>query len=101
MSLPELRQVVRVWVEQYQSLAAVPWIHHVQVFENCGAIMGASNPHPHCQIWANQSLPNEPARSRSRSLNTVFAIILACYVIISRSSRNGRTALSVRMRHLP
>jgi UDPglucose--hexose-1-phosphate uridylyltransferase len=64
MSLPELRQVVSVWVEQYQSLADVPWIHHVQVFENCGPIMGASNPHPHCQIWANQSLPNEPAKEQ-------------------------------------
>src|SRR5205807_10427445 len=33
-----------------------------QIFENRGAMMGASNPHPHCQIWASRSLPNEPAR---------------------------------------
>lgn len=61
MTPVELRQVVDVWIEQYQSLGAQPWIQHVQIFENRGAIMGASNPHPHCQIWANHSLPNEPA----------------------------------------
>jgi len=65
MSPPELRQVVNIWVEQYQSLAASPWIHHVQIFENCGSIMGTSNPHPHCQIWANASLPNEPAKEQA------------------------------------
>ncbi len=61
MNPAEVRQVVDVWVEQYQSLSAQPWINHVQIFENRGAMMGASNPHPHCQIWANHSLPNEPA----------------------------------------
>ncbi|HXN24872.1 MAG TPA: UDP-glucose--hexose-1-phosphate uridylyltransferase [Candidatus Dormibacteraeota bacterium] len=61
MNPVELRQVVDVWVEEYQSLGARPWISYVQIFENRGAIMGASNPHPHCQIWANHSLPNEPA----------------------------------------
>ena len=37
-------------------------VRHVQIFENRGALMGASNPHPHCQIWANATLPNIPAR---------------------------------------
>lgn len=32
----------------------------VQIFENKGAIMGCSNPHPHCQIWASSFMPNEP-----------------------------------------
>jgi UDPglucose--hexose-1-phosphate uridylyltransferase len=68
MSPPELRQVVNIWIEQYQSLAAIPWIHHVQIFENYGSIMGASNPHPHCQIWANASLPNEPAKEQASLL---------------------------------
>ena len=57
-----LQRVVEVWVEQYQELGALPFINHVQIFENRGAIMGASNPHPHCQIWANANLPNEPAK---------------------------------------
>jgi UDPglucose--hexose-1-phosphate uridylyltransferase len=57
-----LRGVVDVWTEQYRELGALPFINHVQIFENRGAIMGASNPHPHCQIWANENLPNEPAK---------------------------------------
>jgi UDPglucose--hexose-1-phosphate uridylyltransferase len=62
MSLPELRAVVDGWVEQYSSLSQMSWIRHVQIFENRGELMGASNRHPHCQIWANASLPNLPAR---------------------------------------
>src|SRR5262249_32447962 len=44
---------------QYRELGTIPWIKHVQIFENRGAVMGASNPHPHCQIWANAHLPNQ------------------------------------------
>jgi UDPglucose--hexose-1-phosphate uridylyltransferase len=62
MSEDELANVVDVWAEQYKNLASLPWVHHIQVFENRGALMGASNPHPHCQIWANASAPNEPAK---------------------------------------
>lgn len=65
MSSQELRAVVDVWTEQYLSLAEIPWIHHVQIFENRGALMGASNPHPHCQIWANSTIPNEPAKEQA------------------------------------
>jgi UDPglucose--hexose-1-phosphate uridylyltransferase len=62
MSAVEVRQVVDVWCEQFRELAELQWVGHVQVFENRGALMGASNPHPHCQIWANATLPNIPAR---------------------------------------
>ncbi|MGA9498338.1 MAG: UDP-glucose--hexose-1-phosphate uridylyltransferase [Terriglobales bacterium] len=68
MDPPDLWQVINVWIEQYQSLAALPWIHHVQIFENCGPIVGASNPHPHCQVWGNASLPNEPAKEHASLL---------------------------------
>src|SRR5205809_3778811 len=59
MSVDELRRVVNAWVEQYCALGQIPWINHVQIFENRGEMMGASNPHPHCQIWANETVPNE------------------------------------------
>jgi UDPglucose--hexose-1-phosphate uridylyltransferase len=62
MSARELRGVVDAWTEQYVSLAQIPWVQHVQIFENRGELMGASNPHPHCQIWANATLPNLPSR---------------------------------------
>ena len=40
----------------------MPQINHVQIFENRGAMMGASNPHPHCQIWATHSVPDIPGK---------------------------------------
>jgi UDPglucose--hexose-1-phosphate uridylyltransferase len=59
LALPELRAVIDCWCEQSAQLAdGYRW---VQVFENKGAMMGCSNPHPHGQIWATRSLPSEPA----------------------------------------
>ena len=62
MTAPEIETVVDAWTEQYVELAAQPFVQHVQIFENRGAMMGASNPHPHCQIWATEHVPDEPAR---------------------------------------
>ena len=62
MQPEEVRSVVDVWTRQYEELAEVPWVRHVQIFENRGVLMGASNPHPHCQIWANGEVPNVPMR---------------------------------------
>jgi len=57
MTTAELAPVVDVWAAQYAELGALPQIGFVQVFENRGAMMGASNPHPHGQIWATEHLP--------------------------------------------
>jgi UDPglucose--hexose-1-phosphate uridylyltransferase len=62
MEPADLRRVVDVWAEQFQELAAMPLIRYVQIFENRGPMMGASNPHPHCQIWSNHAIPNEIAK---------------------------------------
>jgi len=62
--MPE-RTVVDVWREQFLELGSIPGIQYVQIFENRGAMMGASNPHPHCQIWANAHLPTVPAREQA------------------------------------
>ena len=62
MSVPELRHVVDAWVREFSELASDPHIRAVQIFENRGAMMGCSNPHPHGQIWANETLPNELAK---------------------------------------
>jgi UDPglucose--hexose-1-phosphate uridylyltransferase len=59
-----VRQVVRLWAEQWSELGALPAIHYVQIFENRGAMMGASNPHPHCQVWANATMPNLPEKEQ-------------------------------------
>ncbi len=57
MELPAIRRVVDVWAEQVVELGQT--YRWVQVFENKGAAMGSSNPHPHGQIWAQTVLPNE------------------------------------------
>lgn len=57
MSQGEIKAVIDTWVEQMATLGQkYRW---VQIFENKGAVMGCSNPHPHCQIWASSFLPNE------------------------------------------
>ena len=66
MEAEDLKGVVDVWSDQYQELSDIPWINHVQIFENRGAMMGASNPHPHCQIWATSHLPVEPAKEQKQ-----------------------------------
>src|SRR5581483_1524611 len=62
MEEQEIEEVVRAWSAQFRELAASPGTRHVQIFENRGEMMGASNPHPHCQIWATGSIPEAPAR---------------------------------------
>ncbi|MEX2541878.1 MAG: UDP-glucose--hexose-1-phosphate uridylyltransferase [Trueperaceae bacterium] len=60
MSDRERLAVVRMWAEQTAELGQ-RW-RWVQIFENRGELMGASNPHPHGQIWALDRLPTEVAR---------------------------------------
>jgi UDPglucose--hexose-1-phosphate uridylyltransferase len=62
LPIGDVRHVVDVWASQRAELAPRPEIGYVQIFENRGAMMGASNPHPHGQIWANATIPNEVAR---------------------------------------
>ena len=57
--MPSLDPVVEAWAAQYQELTAIDWVQSVIIFENRGETMGSSNAHPHGQIWANRTLPNE------------------------------------------
>lgn len=66
MAVADIAKVVDVWVKQYRELGALDFINAVQIFENRGAIMGCSNPHPHGQIWATASLPNELLKEQGR-----------------------------------
>lgn len=62
MECREIELVVREWQRQFRELGDLDLVHHVQIFENRGAMMGASNPHPHCQIWGTGSVPQEPSK---------------------------------------
>jgi UDPglucose--hexose-1-phosphate uridylyltransferase len=59
LSRAEISRVIEVWQQQTAELGQTyPW---VQIFENKGAAMGCSNPHPHGQVWANSFIPNQVA----------------------------------------
>lgn len=83
LSIEELRRVIDVWEAEYRTLGDRDDIGYVQIFENRGAAMGASNPHPHGQIWATSSMPNVPLREQSAlsaHLGTTGRCLLCEYV---------------------
>jgi UDPglucose--hexose-1-phosphate uridylyltransferase len=63
-----LVEVIRTWQNEFKTLGENPAINYIQIFENKGEMMGCSNPHPHGQIWAQQSIPGEPAREQEMQL---------------------------------
>jgi len=66
MAITDIKKVVDLWKSEYAELSKLSHINHVQIFENKGAVMGCSNPHPHGQIWAQQSIPVEPKAELQR-----------------------------------
>jgi UDPglucose--hexose-1-phosphate uridylyltransferase len=62
MQVEEVESVIHTWTAQFLELGRLAQVNHVQIFENRGSIMGASNPHPHGQIWATQSVPDIPGK---------------------------------------
>jgi len=88
MDVPAIRKVVDVWVEQYVEIGALPFIDHVQIFENRGEMMGASNPHPHCQIWATGHVPDLVAKEQNSQrewLHERGTCLLCGYLALERS----------------
>jgi UDPglucose--hexose-1-phosphate uridylyltransferase len=82
----EIADVVRSWREEYVSLGARETINAVQIFENRGEMMGASNPHPHCQIWATASVPTELSKEdrRFREAESIASCPLCRYLELER-----------------
>lgn len=80
MSIPEITKIVDVWSEQVAEIGSLPDIKYVQIFENRGTMMGCSNPHPHGQIWANHTIPNEPRKEQDsqRLYKSEYGACLLC-----------------------
>ncbi|MGC4129104.1 MAG: UDP-glucose--hexose-1-phosphate uridylyltransferase [Bergeyella sp.] len=57
MEISQIYNVIKIWQSEYRNLGGLSHINNVQIFENKGETMGCSNPHPHCQIWAQKSIP--------------------------------------------
>lgn len=89
MTRPEIRRVIDAWAREYREIGGLGYIEHVQIFENRGAMMGASNPHPHCQIWATGFVPDEPAaetRAQREHLARTGRCLLCDYVETERAA---------------
>ena len=59
MAIEDIQKLVHAWQREFSVLGENEGINYVQIFENKGAVMGCSNPHPHGQIWSQSTLPNE------------------------------------------
>ena len=68
MTPSEIQKVVFAWQREYKALGENNLINYVQIFENKGAVMGCSNPHPHGQIWSQSTLPNEVDKKNTQQL---------------------------------
>ena len=69
MQTADIINIINIWKKEYLYLAEKDFINHVQIFENKGAVMGCSNPHPHGQIWAEEYIPNLPAAEITNQKN--------------------------------
>lgn len=90
MDLDAVNEVVRAWVAQSRELAATPGMRYTQIFENRGEMMGASNPHPHCQIWATATVPEAPSRElacQNKYLQAHSNCLLCDYVALENTER--------------
>src|SRR5882762_7169739 len=88
MGVEDLRNVVDAWAKEYADLGSQPNIRSVQIFENRGAMMGCSNPHPHGQIWANRSVPNELSKevgSQGEYFRAHSSTLLGDYLAIEQT----------------
>ena len=90
MTPPEIEPVVHTWIAQFRGLGKMDFINHVQIFENRGAMMGASNPHPHCQVWATSSIPVEPVKeltAQQSYLRSKNRCLLCDYILAEQRQR--------------
>ena len=96
MTRAEIRPVVDAWTREYQELGGMDWIEYVQIFENRGAMMGASNPHPHGQIWSTGFVPDEPAaetKAQREHLARTGRCLLCDYLAAEQAGRRARSSL--------
>ena len=90
MSPDAIKMVVDLWTDQYLELGAIKEISYVQIFENKGEQMGCSNPHPHGQIWANERIPQVPAKecaTQKEYLSSKHKCLLCDYLALEQEKK--------------
>jgi UDPglucose--hexose-1-phosphate uridylyltransferase len=94
LDIAELVTLLRAWQAQYRELGARPEVNHVLIFENKGEVVGVSNPHPHCQIYATnfvfKTIEIEAEAAREHHRDTKRALFQD---IIAAEKQDGRRIL--------
>jgi UDPglucose--hexose-1-phosphate uridylyltransferase len=102
MTPAEIRPVVDAWAAEYEQLGTLDWIRYVQIFENRGAMMGASNPHPHGQIWSTDFVPDEPAaetRAQREHMALSGKCLLCEYLLAEKRAAAGSSRIVFENEH--
>ena len=95
MATADIARLVEKWRDESMTLGAIETVNYVQIFENRGEMMGASNPHPHCQIWATNSLPNEIEKeARTQRNHMALRGPAFCAIIWRANRRNANVSLT-------
>lgn len=96
LSPARIARIVDCWADECAQLASLPFVRAVTAFENRGAMMGASNPHPHGQIWAESAVPAELAieTERLRAYREARGICLLCAYARSEAGFGERVVFS-------
>ncbi len=99
MPVTGIRQVVDTWTAEYVNLGGRSRVNFVTIFENRGAMMGASNPHPHGQIWANEAVPNNVIAESDRQmqyLQQLGSCLLCDYAALEIEQRERVVCINER-----
>lgn len=83
MTTDQISKVIQQWMDEYKEIGSIDFVNHIQIFENKGSVMGCSNPHPHGQIWAQESIPVEVSKKSKKQLqyfNNHNTTLLSDYV---------------------
>ncbi|MDM8007699.1 MAG: galactose-1-phosphate uridylyltransferase [Phycisphaerae bacterium] len=90
----EIAALLRIWQDQYRELGQRPDVNHVLIFENKGEVVGVSNPHPHCQLYATnfvfKTIENEVRISRDHWRQTGHVLFQD---ILDAERQDGRRIL--------
>ena len=99
MPVSGIRQVIDTWTAEYVNLGERSRVNFVTIFENRGAMMGASNPHPHGQIWANETVPNTviaESDSQMQYLQQLGSCLLCDYAALEIEQRERVVCINER-----
>jgi UDPglucose--hexose-1-phosphate uridylyltransferase len=95
LSLPHLTLLVRLWRKRFEELRRLPGIRYVLIFENKGAVIGVTMPHPHGQIYAFPFVPPrlEKEVAAARAYQRAHRRCLYCE-ILKKERRDGRRMIA-------